>query len=172
MKRFKTDIIKSKTIDKKIRLITIIFYLPAIFYLFLYDSDDKNIYLKLIALIAFILGSIVSVAEGFMKGKNIGKLEIDTDSFKVNMNSEKTVINFNNIQMILLKFSGYGNWKSPYLFGTKNYFEIITENGEQIKFEFRIKNKISKDLLKDALTNDFIKNKFRFEKINGTYARY
>ena len=69
---FNTEIVKTKEFNKIIMIIYGILYLIATFYIFLYDKENQNIYLKYLAFAIYISCIYFFFGQSFLKPKKIG----------------------------------------------------------------------------------------------------
>lgn len=143
-----------------------ILYLISTFYVFLYDKENQNIYLKYLALAIYTSGIYFLFGQSFIKPKKIGKLKISTDRVEFNENNENRNIALNELENIYLKYMDYGSWSTHSIYGNKNYIKITEKSGKQYDFEILIRNQNSKNNLKRILNEQEFYGKFDYVK-NG-----
>ncbi len=161
---FNTDIVKTKELNKIFMIVFSILYLISAFYVFLYDKESHNIYLKYLALAIYASGIYFLFRQPFMKPKKIGNLKISTDRIEFNENGENKNISLNELENVYLKYMDYGSWATHSIFGNKNYIKITEKSGNEYNFEILIRNKNSKNDLKKILNSLEYYNKFDFIK--------
>jgi hypothetical protein len=161
---FETEIVKTKEFNKIFMIVFGILYLISTFYVFLYDKENQNVYLKYLALAIYTSGIYFLFGQSFIKPKQIGKLKISTDRIEFNQNDENKNIPLNELENIYLKYMDYGSWTTHSIFGNKNYLRITEKSGNKYDFEILIRNRNSKNELKRILHSPEFYEKFDFMK--------
>ncbi|MFD1292395.1 hypothetical protein ACFQ5N_00990 [Lutibacter holmesii] len=169
---FKTEIVKTKEFNKIFMIVFGILYLISTFYVFLYDKENQNIYLKYLALSIYISGIYFLFGQSFIKPKKIGYLKITTDRIEFNKNGVNKIITLNELESIYLKYMDYGSWTSHSIFGNKNYLKITEKSGNNYYFEILLRNKNSKNDLKKILNSSEYNEKFDFIKIGTSRTEF
>ena len=163
-KEFETEIVKTKEFNKIFMIVFGILYLISTFYVFLYDKENQNIYLKYLAFAIYTSGIYFLFGQPFLKPKKIGKLKISTNRIEFNQNDENKNIPLNELEKIYLKYMDYGSWTTHSIFGNKNYLRITEKSGNKYDFEILIRNRNSKNELKRILNSPEFYEKFDFMK--------
>lgn len=161
---YKTEIVKTKELNKIFRIVFGILYLISTFYIFLYDNENLNVYLKYLALAIFISGIYFLCGQYFIKPKKIGNIKISTEKIEFDINGLNKSIPLNELENVSLKYMDYGSWTTHSVFGNKNYLKLTEKSGEQSDFEILIKNRNSKNDLKRILNSEEYHEKFDFMK--------
>lgn len=169
---FKTEIVETKQPIKSYTIIFGILYLLANFYIFLFDKENQNIYLKYISLIIILFGAYFIFGESFKRPKVVGIFKINEKHILLYLNGTENKIELNEIESIFLKFMGYGSWTSHSIYGNKNYLKIINKNGDKYNFEILLKNKKMKNEFKSVLNTLEINEKFNFTKMNNSRIEF
>ena len=159
---FETEIVKTKGFNKIFMIVFIILYMISGFYIFMYDKESQNIYLKYFALAIYLSGIYFLFGQSFIKPKKIGKLKISTERIEFNENDESKSVALNELENIYLKYMDYGSWTTHSIFGNKNYLTITEKSGKKYDFEILIRNKNSKNDLKKILNSPEFYEKFDF----------
>ncbi|WP_396601655.1 hypothetical protein [Algibacter sp. R77976] len=171
-KEFKTEIIETKQPIKLYSIIFGILYLLANFYLFLYNKENQNIYLKYLSLIILLFGAYYIFGESFKKPKVVGVFKISEKYISINLDRIENKIGINEIESIFLKYMGYGSLTTHSIYGNKNYLKILKKNGENYNFEILLRDKKMKNEFKNVLNNIEINEKFNFTKINNSKTEF
>ena len=150
---FETEIVKTKEFNKIFMIVFGVLYLISTFYVFLYDKENQNIYLKYLALGIYTSGIYFLFGQSFIKPKKIGKLKISTARIEFQESDENKNIPLNELENIYLKYMDYGSWTTHSIFGNKNYLSITEKSGKKYDFEILIRNKNSKNELKRILNS-------------------
>ncbi|MGO3155303.1 MAG: hypothetical protein ACTIJT_07110 [Mesonia sp.] len=169
---FETEIVKTKEFNKIFMIIFIILYSISGFYIFMYDKEDQNIYLKYLALAIYASGIYFLFGQSFLRPKKIGKLKISTQGIEFNKNEENKNISLNELENIYLKYMDYGSWTTHSIFGNKNYLTITEKSGKKYDFEILIRNKNSKNELKRILNSPEFYEKFDFMKDGNSRTEF
>ena len=164
MTKFETEIVKTKEFNKILMIVFIILYMISLFYIFMFDKENQNIYLKYFALAIYASGIYFLFGQPFIKPKEIGKLKISTERIEFNENDESKSIALNELENIYLKYMDYGSWTTHSIFGNKNHLRITEKSGKKYDFEILIRNKNSKNDLKRILNGAEYYEKFDFMK--------
>jgi len=162
--KFETEIVKTKEFNKIFMIVFGVLYLISTFYVFLYEKENQNIYLKYLALAIYTSGIYFLFGQSFIKPKKIGKLKISTERIEFNKNEENKSIALNELDNIYLKYMDYGSWTTHSIFGNKNYLKITEKSGKKHDFEILIRNRNSKNELKRILNSPEYYEKFDFMK--------
>ncbi|MFK7833087.1 MAG: hypothetical protein AB8B52_07415 [Winogradskyella sp.] len=157
---FETQIVKTKAYNKITVIIFGILYLISTFYIFLYDKENQNIYLKFVALAIYISGIYFLFGQSFIKPKKIGTLRITKAHIAVEKNDLNKHIALEQLEHIGLNYLDYGSWATHSIYGNKNYLEITETSGDTHKFEILIKNRRHKNDLKTILRSPEFDEKF------------
>ncbi|MEA1787750.1 hypothetical protein U1E44_16760 [Arenibacter sp. GZD96] len=161
---FETEIVKTKEFNKIFMIVFGILYLFSTFYIFFYDKENQNTYLKYLALTIYLLGTYFLFGQSLIKPKKIGNLKISTNIIEFIENGEIKSIALNELENIYLKYMDYGSWTTHSIFGNKNYLEITEKSGKKYDFEILIRNRTSKNDLKSILNSPEFYGKFDFIK--------
>tara|TARA_R110000737_G_C14323380_1_gene440089 strand:+ start:63 stop:584 length:522 start_codon:yes stop_codon:yes gene_type:complete len=162
--KFETEIVKTKEFNKIFMIVFGILYLISTFYVFLYDKNHQNVYLKYLALAIYASGIYFLFGQSFIKPKKVGKLKISTERIEFDENDENKSIAVNELENIYMKYMDYGSWTTHSIFGNKNYLRITEKSGKKYDFEILIRNKDSKNDLKRILNSPGYYEKFDFVK--------
>ncbi|PJB13637.1 MAG: hypothetical protein CO119_00150 [Flavobacteriales bacterium CG_4_9_14_3_um_filter_40_17] len=162
--KFETEIVKTKEFNKIFMIVFGVLYLISTFYVFLYEKENQNIYLKYLALAIYTSGIYFLFGQSFIKPKKTGKLKISTERIEFNKNEENKSIALNELDNIYLKYMDYGSWTTHSIFGNKNYLKITEKSGKKHDFEILIRNRNSKNELKRILNSPEYYEKFDFMK--------
>lgn len=160
--QFNTEIVKTNEFSKTLRIVFVILYLIAIFYVYFYDNESQNIYFKYLAVAIFISGIYFLFAQSFIKPKKIGTIKISAENIEFSANGITETIALNELENIFLKYMDYGGWTTHSIFGNKNYITITEKSGRKHDFEILIRNRNSKDNLKRILNSPEFHEKFDF----------
>nr|WP_299036258.1 hypothetical protein [uncultured Tenacibaculum sp.] len=163
-KEFETEIVKTKEFNRIFMIVFIILYMISGFYIFMYDKENQNIYLKYLSLAIYASGIYFLFGQSFLKPKKIGRLKISTDRIEFKMSDNNKNIPLNELENIYLKYMDYGSWSTHSIFGNKNYLKITEKSGNKYDFEILIRNKNSKNDLKRILNSPEFYEKFDFIK--------
>ncbi|QXP71041.1 hypothetical protein H0I29_02800 [Polaribacter sp. R2A056_3_33] len=163
---FETEIVKTKEFNKIFMIVFLILYAISGFYIFMYDKESQNVYLKYLALTIYLSGIYFIFGQSFMKPKKLGKLKISTDRIEFNVGNNNKIIPLNELENIYLKYMDYGSWSTHSIFGNKNYLRITEKSGKKYDFEILIRNKNSKNHLKIIFNSPEFYEKFDYMK-NG-----
>jgi len=159
---FETEIVKTKKFNKVFIIVFTILNLISVFYLFFYDKENQNTYLKYLALVIYLSGIYFFLGKSFIKPKTIGNLKISTNRIEFNKDGEIKNIALSQIEDIYLRYMDYGSWTTHSIFGNKNYLRITEKSGNQHDFEILIRNRSYKNDLKSILTSQEFYCKFDF----------
>ena len=162
---FKTEIVKTKKINKVVTIVFLILYVISIFYVFLYDKESQNMYLKYLALAIYLSGINFLFGKSFIKPKKIGTLNLSTEKIEFEENGKNKSISLNELENVYLNYMDYGSWKTHSIYGNKNYIIITDKAGNRYNFEILIRNKDSKDELKSVLNSPEYYEKFNLTKV-------
>ncbi len=162
--KFETEIVKTRVFNKIFMIVFIIFYMVSGFYIFIYNKESQNIYLKYLSLGIYVSGIYFLFGQSFIKPKKIGKLKISVDRIEFNVGNENKKISLNELENIYLEYMDYGSWLTHSIFGNKNYLRITEKSEKKYDFEILIRNKNSKNNLKKILNSPQFYEKFEFTK--------
>ncbi len=169
---YKTEIVKTKEFNKIFMIVFGILYLISTFYIFLYDKENLNVYLKYLALAIYISGIYFLFGQSFIKPKKIGYIKISTEKIEFDVNGVNKSIPLNELENVFLKYMDYGSWTTHSIFGNKNYLKLTEKSGEQCDFEILIKNRDSKNDLKRILNSEKYYEKFDFIKVGNSRTEF
>ncbi|EAR12562.1 hypothetical protein PI23P_08050 [Polaribacter irgensii 23-P] len=169
---FKTEIVETKQPIKVYSIIFGILYLSANFYIFLFDKENHNIYLKYLSIIILLFGAYFIFGESLKKPKVVGVYEIHEKHISIYSNGTENKIELNEIKSIFLKYMGYGSWLGHSIYGNKNFLKIINKNGNEYNFEILLRDKKMKNDFKSVLKNIGINEKFDFTKMNNSSIEF
>ncbi len=158
--KFETEIVKTKELNKVIFNVFSVLYIASCFYLFGYDKEKQNIYLKYFSLFCLIVGGYFLFFNNFIKPKIIGFLKISTEEIEIEEGDTNKTIPYEDIEEIYLKYMGYGSWWSHSIYGNKNYITITEKSGDKYDFEILIRDEKSKNNLKIIFDNPKFYDKF------------
>ena len=142
---FKTEIVKTKEINKIFMIVFIILYMISGFYIFMYDKENQNIYLKYLAFGIYASGIYFLFREYFIKPKKIGTLKISTEKIDYEKEGLSKSIALNELQNIYLKYMDYGSWTTHSIFGNKNYVTITEKSGDKYNVHRASDHKVLKN---------------------------
>ena len=171
-KEFETEIVKTKEFNKIFMIVFLILYAISGFYIFMYDKESQNIYLKYSALAIYLSGIYFLFGQSFIKPKKIGKLKISTTRIEFQENDENKDIPLNEIENVYLKYMDYGSWTTHSIFGNKNYLRITEKSRKKYDFEILIRNRSSKNELKRILNSPDFYEKFDFMKDGNSRTEF
>lgn len=163
---FETEIVKTKEFNKVFMIVFGILFFISTFYIFLYEKESQNTYLKYFAFGIYTFGIYWLFGQSFIKPKKIGNLKISTDGIEFTLNNQKRLITLNEFENIYLKYMDYGSWSTHSIYGNKNYIKITEKSGKQYDFEILLRNKNTKNNLKRILNEQEFYEKFGYVK-NG-----
>lgn len=169
---FKTEIVETKQPIKLYSIIFGILYLLANFYIFLFDKENHNIYLKYLSLIIILFGAYFILGESFKKPKVVGIFKIYEKHISIYLNETENKIELNEIESIFFKYTGYGSWMSHSVYGNKNYLKIISKNGVNYNFEILLRDKKMKNEFKSIMNNIKINERFNITKMNNSRIEF
>ncbi|MDO6744197.1 hypothetical protein Q4553_06395 [Tenacibaculum soleae] len=169
---FETEIVKTKEFNKIFMIVFLILYAISGFYIFMYEKESQNLYLKYLALAIYLSGIYFLFGQSFLKPKKIGKLKISTERIEFNLNHKNKNISLNELENVYLKYMDYGSWKTHSIFGNKNFLRITEKSEKKYDFEILIKNKDSKNDLKRILNNPEFYGKFDFMKDGNSRTEF
>jgi|GEM_PF-2563268 len=169
---FETEIVKTKEFNKIFMIVFLILYAISGFYIFMYDKESQNIYLKCLALAIYLSGIYFIFGQSFIKPKNLGKLKISTDRIEFKVGDKNKNIPLNELENIFLKYMDYGSWSTHSIYGNKNYLKITEKSGSKYDFEILIRNKNSKNDLKVILNSPEFYEKFDFMKDGNSRTEF
>tara|TARA_R110002126_G_scaffold78629_1_gene195613 strand:- start:3036 stop:3557 length:522 start_codon:yes stop_codon:yes gene_type:complete len=169
---FETEIVKTKEFNKIFMIVFIILYMISGFYIFMYDKENQNIYLKYLALGIYLSGIYFLFGQSFIKPKKIGKLKISTDRIEFKVDDDNKNIPLNELENIYLKYMDYGSWSTHSIFGNKNYLRITEKSEKKYDFEILLRNKNSKNDLKKILNSPEFYEKFDFMKDGNSRTEF
>ena len=171
-KEFNTEIVKTKEFNKIVMIVFGILYLVSTFYIFLYDRENQNIYFKYLALAIYISGIYFLFGHSFIKPKKIGTLKISIEKIEFENNGLNKSMSLTELENIYLKYTDYGSWTTHSIFGNKNYLGITEKSGVKYNFEILIKNRTSKNNLKEILNSPEFYKKFDFTKVCNSRTEF
>jgi len=169
---FKTEIVKTKEFNKIFMIVFTILYAISGFYIFMYDKETQNIYLKYLGLAIYLSGIYFLFGQSFIKPKKLGELKISTDRIEFKVGDNNKSIPLNELENIYLKYMDYGSWSTHSIFGNKNYLKITEKSGNKYDFEILIRNKKSKNDLKTILNSSEFYEKFDFMKAGNSRTEF
>ncbi|CDF80942.1 conserved hypothetical protein [Formosa agariphila KMM 3901] len=169
---FKTEIVSSNKVNKVVTIVFLILYVISIFYVFLYDKDSQNIYLKYLALAVYLSGIYFLFGKSFIKPKKIGVLKLSTEKIEFEENGETKNIPLNELENVYLNYMDYGSWTTHSIYGNKNHIIITDKSGNRYNFEILIRNKDSKDELKSVLNSSEYYEKFNLTKAPNSRTNF
>ena len=172
MTEFKTEIVNTKEFNKIFMIFYIALYMISTFYVFLFDKENQNIYLKYLALAIYLSGIYFLFGQSFIKPKKIGIIKISSEKIEFEKNRLKKSILLCELENIYLKYADYGSWKTHSIFGNKNYVIITEKSGEKYDFEILIKNRTDKNDLKNILNSTEFYEKFDFIKVSNSRTEF
>lgn len=169
---FNTEIVKTKEFSKTLRIIFVILYLIAIFYIYFYDNESQNIYFKYLAVAIFISGIYFLFAQSFIKPKKTGTIKISAENIEFNANGITETTALNELENIFLKYMDYGGWTTHSIFGNKNHITITEKSGKKYDFEILIRNRNSKNDLKRILNSPEFYEKYDVIKTGNSRTHF
>lgn len=169
---FRIEIVVTKEFNKIFMTVFGILYLISAFYIFLYDKDNQNVYMKYLSLIIYISGIYFLFEHPFVKPKKIGILKISTNKIEFTEGSGNRIITLNELENIYLKYMDYGSWRTHSIYGNKNYLKITEKSGKKYDFEILIRDKKSKNDLRSILNSPEYSGKFDFIKKRNSRTEF
>jgi len=171
-KEFNTEIVITKEFNKIFMIIFGILYVVSTFYIFLYDRENQNLHFKYSALAIYTSGIYFLFGHSFIKPKKIGTLKISNKKIEFDNNGLNKSIALAELENIYLKYTDYGSWRTHSIYGNKNYLGITEKSGVKYDFEILIKNRTSKDNLKEILNSPEFYEKFNFTKVSNSRTEF
>jgi hypothetical protein len=172
MKTFKTEIVKTKEHSKTLAIIVVVLFIIANLYIFLIAKENQNVYLKSISFVIYALGLFFLFRQSFIKPATIGFFEIADTSINLRLDESQDTLLFNELDNIVLKYTGYGSWWTHSIYGNKNYLEIACKNGEDYKLEILLRNRSVKNDFKAFLNTEALHEKFQLKKMKNTTCEF
>lgn len=172
MKTFKTEIIQTKVYSKTLTVIVVVLFIIVNLYIFLIEKENPNVYLKSISSIIYLLGLFFIFGQSFIKPKTMGIFETDDTSINLRLNETQYRISIYELDSIILKYSGYGNWWTHSIYGNKNYIEIAGKNEQKYSLEILLKNRSAKNEFKAFLNNEALHEKFQCIKTKNSTCEF
>ncbi len=172
MDRFITDIVKTKTYNKTFRTVFSICYVLAGLYSFFLIKHYPNLILKYASIVILLYGVYYLIAQSFLKPKSIGILEIDNNAIHLKLGEINKVIPFDQLEAIVLKYSGYGSWSAHSIYGDKNFLQIKDKDDHTHDLEILLKNRSSKNIFKRIMNVDELSEKFRWSKMKQSNSEF
>lgn len=172
MDRFSTDIVKTKTYNKTFRTVFSSCYVLAGWYSFFLNKHYPNLILKYASIVILLYGVYYVIAQSFLKPKSIGILEIDNNAIHLKLGEINKVIPFDQLEAIVLKYSGYGSWNAHSICGNKNFLQIKDKDDHTHDLEILLKNRSSKNIFKRIMNVDELSEKFRWSKMKQSNSKF
>ncbi|WP_299390671.1 hypothetical protein [uncultured Gelidibacter sp.] len=160
MNKFSTEIVKTKTYNKTFIIVFSIFYVMAGLYSFLLISDYPNVILKYASAAILVVGIYYMFGQSFLKPKSVGTFEIFNDAIHLKFDKTHETIPFNQLEEIILKYTGYGSWCNHSIYGNKNFLQITDKMDHTHQIEILLKNRSAKNILKSIMTAERLSEKF------------
>jgi hypothetical protein len=175
MNSFKAEIVESKNffIQKNLffKFGSLILGIAAAIYLFLLQDVYPNIYLSIGSFIIYLYGFYILIYQSFVRPKAVGSLVLTDSYLNFNYKNKEKKLDFSSIKNLNLIYTGYGSWRQ-YIWGHKNYLEIRSNNENDTKFEFRIKNKKQKNKMKNMLNSKALREHFELQKTKNSKLKF
>lgn len=106
---FKTEIVNTKEINKTFMIVFGILYMISTLYIFLYDIEYQNVYIRYLALGTYASGIYFLFGRSFIKPKIIGHLKISIETVHIQNNGLNKSIALADLENIYLKYLDYGS---------------------------------------------------------------
>ncbi|MCM4159903.1 hypothetical protein FHG64_05510 [Antarcticibacterium flavum] len=149
---FKTDIVKSREIKKRYRILGGVAILVSAYFIFI-DKQDWDPAIHIILGVLYLGGMSLGFGIPFIKPVKKGKLILDNENIEIYKEGRIRSFPWSAIDNVRLQYSGYGSWWSHSIYGNKNYLLITTGEGEKMDLEILVKNKKHKEELKEILNS-------------------
>lgn len=150
MDEFKTAIVSTKEFGKGFsKILSILITIVGLYvvYILLWDTAPMNQYAKYIVIIFYLFISYILIHKSFIKPKTIGHFSMNKTNLEFNYKGIEKELSYNTIEKLTLKYTGYGSWNAPSIFGNKNYLIIEIKDNKKFSFEILIRNKQHKETL-------------------------
>jgi hypothetical protein len=144
---FKTDIVKSRELKKRYRILGGAAILVGAYFIFI-DKRDWDPAIHIIFGLLYLGGMSLGFGIPFLKPIKKGKLILDPEIIEIYKEGRIWSFPWSAIDNMRLQYSGYGSWWSHSIYGNKNYLLITTKDGEKFDLEILIRNKEHKKVLK------------------------
>lgn len=147
---FKTDIVKTRELKKRYRILGGAAILAVAYFLFI-DKRDWDPGIHILLGIIYLAGMSLGFGLPFIKPAKKGKLILDREGIEIFKDGAISSFEWEEIEHVRLQFSGYGSWWSHTIYGNRNYLLLTTEEAERFDLEILIKNRKHKEDLKELL---------------------
>lgn len=168
MQCFKTDIVKTRELKKRYRVLGGAAILVGAYFIFI-DERDLDPAIHILLGVLYLGGMSLGFGLPFIKPTKKGKLILDGESIEIYKEGKIRSFNWSEIDNVRLQYSGYGSWWSHSIYGNKNYLLLTTGEGEKFDLEILVKNKKHKEELKEVLSSPAVS---RFSHSNLVNNRF
>lgn len=155
MQYFKTDIVQTRELKKRYRLLGGAAILVGAYFLFI-DKRDWDPEIHILLGIIYLAGMSLGFGLPFIKPAKKGKLILDGEGMEIYKDGEISSFDWSSIDHVRLQFTGYGSWWSHSIYGNKNYLLVTIEGAEKFDLEILIKNRKHKEDLKELLISSAV----------------
>lgn len=166
---WKTDIVETREIKKRYRILGGAAILVGAYFLFI-DKRDWDPFIHIFLGLLYLGGMSLGFGLPFIKPAKRGKIILDSESIEIFRDGAIRSLSWSAIESVRLQYSGYGSWWSHSIYGNKNYLLITTVEGERFNLEILIRNKIHKENLKELLLSpalpDFSHSNLGYNQFN------
>jgi len=167
METFQTRIVKSKVLNRRdpLYILFSIIYIIATLFVFIpsilgFERESEPFWLKILALLVYLIGLIFIMQKSFYKPVKIGELILHLDHIIIKVNNSLTDISIKEVDKLTLDYFGTAGAFTTF-YGNSNYFLIqFADSREEKEFEIIIKTNNDKKQLKKII------NSFKDQGIN------
>lgn len=152
MQQFRTDIVRTRELKKRYRILGGAAILVGAYFLFI-DKRDWDPVIHLLLGILYLSGLSLGFGLPFIKPSKIGMLILDGESVEIYKDGVIRSCSWREIKDVRLQYSGYGSWWSHSIYGNKNYLLITTVEDDKLDLEILVRNRKHKEKLKDILVS-------------------